>query len=780
MLIAFKDNLTENGGIRKNAIPALINLMSDTNGKLVPKCVSLCIISASDNASQAQLCQSGAWDILLKWLQEALKEDHQSFLIELLNVYLNLPVRFENLTQNVCPKLINSLAKRSENKAVKSAAGEIVKKWKEVISRETRREGNVEPPVKKKRPESDGKVDVTETEQNATAKDSKKRRSTVKMPPTVMRTAGIEDSVEQFTPKSRSEVLSKKSKHDSTEKTTPSLPIESFHQKITVVPTEPKKRKPFLPDCHFLLASYGLHESSNFINSLTTTTQPVVRKKRKIPKPEVPVTSEVVNDQNQVRVKSEAPTEEEMDTSASATSDTEPLKKSSLANFTNFILEKKTKKRVTWAPEDKLQAVSFFEVDENERVNVNRISLAEIRQKELSLERQLFRRHEEIEIKDAKWQTPVPLELTIIVEPGCKSVERQLQRERERYVLQAIYFTRESIPPSPEEPEKEEFESASAVEIPLEDVCLLGGRRNFLGSLFSYLIAFLVYSLINKNPAFLNPFHFILVEALAGWTVFLYIHSSVRVKLLHAKEHPSEREDLLIIKDQGDGKAKVSLNPEVADLVQSLVYSFNPTCEAPTPLTQLPPTTTSASEARSLPTLPETLAPNNDMPKPVYSGAPMISGDDAQMEVRVNKSVSPSDNHPVSEMSPSPSFMPDRVPVMPGRPRGPPPHRPPPTDVRGPLFPPHRPPFPPERGPMPRLPPPPPPNFVGRPPFRGHPPHMFGGGRPPVGGPRGGGLRRGGGGHRGEQVCKFFQQGTCRNGANCSFLHPGFPSKPGW
>uniref|UniRef100_A0A0X3NV58 Serine/threonine-protein phosphatase 1 regulatory subunit 10 n=1 Tax=Schistocephalus solidus TaxID=70667 RepID=A0A0X3NV58_SCHSO len=709
LLIAFKDNLTENGGIRKNAIPALINLMSDTNGKLVPKCVSLCIISASDNASQAQLCQSGAWDILLKWLQEALKEDHQSFLIELLNVYLNLPVRFENLTQNVCPKLINSLAKRSENKAVKSAAGEIVKKWKEVISRETRREGNVEPPVKKKRPESDGKVDVTETEQNATAKDSKKRRSTVKMPPTVMRTAGIEDSVEQFTPKSRSEVLSKKSKHDSTEKSTPSLPIESFHQKITVVPTEPKK------------PSYGLHESSNFINSLTTTTQPVVRKKRKIPKPEVPVTSEVnsvSDDQNQVRVKSEAPTEEEMDTSASATSDTEPLKKSSLANFTNFILEKKTKKRVTWAPEDKLQAVSFFEVDENERVNVNRISLAEIRQKELSLERQLFRRHEEIEIKDAKWQTPVPLELTIIVEPGCKSVERQLQRERERYVLQAIYFTRESIPPSPEEPEKEEFESASAVEIPLED--------------------------------------------------------------LHAKEHPSEREDLLIIKDQGDGKAKVSLNPEVADLVQSLVYSFNPTCEAPTPLTQLPPTTTSASEARSLPTLPETLAPNNDMPKPVYSGAPMISGDDAQMEVRVNKSVSPSDNHPVSEMSPSPSFMPDRVPVMPGRPRGPPPHRPPPTDVRGPLFPPHRPPFPPERGPMPRLPPPPPPNFVGRPPFRGHPPHMFGGGRPPVGGPRGGGLRRGGGGHRGEQVCKFFQQGTCRNGANCSFLHPGFPSKPGW
>ncbi|KAL7060466.1 hypothetical protein AAHC03_010284 [Spirometra sp. Aus1] len=710
LLVAFKDNLTENGGIRKTSIPALINLMSDTNGKLVPKCVSLCIISASDNASQAQLCQSGAWDILLKWLQEALKEDHQSFLIELLNVYLNLPVRFENLTQNVCPKLINSLAKRSENKAVKSAAGEIVKKWKEVISRETRREGNVEPPIKKKRSEPEGKVEVTDTEPNSAAKDPKKRRSTVKMPPTVMRTAGIEEAVEQFTPKSRSEVLSKKSKHDSTEKPTSSLPIESFHQKITVVPTEPRK------------PSYGLHESSNFINSLTTTTQPVVRKKRKIPKPEPPLASEansVSDDQNQIKVKPEAPVEEEMDTSASTTSDTEPLKKSSLANFANFTLEKKTKKRVTWAPEDKLQAVSFFEVDENERVNVNRISLAEIRQKELSLERQLFRRHEEIEIKDAKWQTPAPLELTILVEPGCKSVERQLQRERERYVLQAIYFTRESIPPSPEEPEKEEFESTSAVEIPLED--------------------------------------------------------------LHAKEHPSEREDLLIIKDQGDGKAKVSLNPEVADLVQSLVYSFNPTCEVPTPLTQLPPTTTSASETRSPPAAPETPALNSDIPKPVYSASPVTSGGEDQLEARADKNPPPTDGHSVPEMPPAPSFVPDRAPIGQGRPRGPPPpHRPLPGDMRGPPFPPHRPPFPPERGPMSRLPPPPPPNFVGRPPFRGHPPHMFGGGRPPVGGPRGGGPRRGGGGHRGEQVCKFFQQGTCRNGANCSFLHPGFPSKPGW
>lgn len=43
-------------------------------------------------------------------------------------------------------------------------------------------------------------------------------------------------------------------------------------------------------------------------------------------------------------------------------------KKSSLASFTPFTVDnKKPKKRVTWAPEDKLQDISYFEVDETER-----------------------------------------------------------------------------------------------------------------------------------------------------------------------------------------------------------------------------------------------------------------------------------------------------------------------------------------------------------------------------------------------------------------------------
>ncbi len=92
--------------------------MSDTNGKLVPKCISLCIISASDGAVKSQICETAAWDILLKWLQEADKEENYSFLIELMAVYRDLPVDLDQLTKNVCPKLIKSLSKKSDNEGM--------------------------------------------------------------------------------------------------------------------------------------------------------------------------------------------------------------------------------------------------------------------------------------------------------------------------------------------------------------------------------------------------------------------------------------------------------------------------------------------------------------------------------------------------------------------------------------------------------------------------------------------------------------------------------------
>lgn len=92
------------------------------------------------------------------------------------------------------------------------------------------------------------------------------------------------------------------------------------------------------------------------------------------------------------------------------------------------------------------------------------------------------------------------MELIILVEPGSKSVERQIQLERERYVLQTIYFSKETVPTSAEEPEKEEFEAKLAIEIPLEDVCLLPPFPQIPGY---FLSIYLERMLFKINSSFL-------------------------------------------------------------------------------------------------------------------------------------------------------------------------------------------------------------------------------------------------------------------------------------
>ena len=60
-------------------------------------------------------------------------------------------------------------------------------------------------------------------------------------------------------------------------------------------------------------------------------------------------------------------TNSEVEGSSSSPSDPDASKKSSISIFPAFTVDKKPKKRVTWAPEDSLQQISYFEVDETER-----------------------------------------------------------------------------------------------------------------------------------------------------------------------------------------------------------------------------------------------------------------------------------------------------------------------------------------------------------------------------------------------------------------------------
>lgn len=221
----------------------------------------------------------------------------------------------------------------------------------------------------------------------------------------------------------------------------------------------------------------------------------------------------------------------------------------------------------------------------------------------------------------------------------------------------------------------------------------------------------------------------------------------------------------------------MSLNPEVADLVKSLALNID-SVKGPT------------NSQLTLTTPPTSMNPDSSISPPVHFNPTPIGPTPSDINT------SPNNHHPQlqdnmehSECMPHPMDMgpPPRMPCPPYMPGecGPPPPGPgngmrplrgggPPRPRIGDPY--HHP-----RFPQSDMAPLPPPHFARFPmshqPFRSPPPSMYAPGRPPMNAPPRGIISRRGG--RPEPICKFFQQGNCRNGNNCHFFHPGYP-QPNW
>lgn len=128
------------------------------------------------------------------------------------------------------------------------------------------------------------------------------------------------------------------------------------------------------------------------------------------------------------------------------------------------------KKSVRW--QENLEDVKFFVLDETERVNVTK-TFTDMKQMERFGERENFLMARKLQNEDNMTeQTPwMPLLEVEDVPPfgEVKSKEKAAQLERERTVLQALYFHHAMIPDTSSEPDLEPHKLTDPVLIPLED-----------------------------------------------------------------------------------------------------------------------------------------------------------------------------------------------------------------------------------------------------------------------------------------------------------------------
>ena len=144
----------------------------------------------------------------------------------------------------------------------------------------------------------------------------------------------------------------------------------------------------------------------------------------------------------------------------------------------------KRNKRIQFKKDSEIVSIRYFELDEEERVNVNKLKFENMRKFELNMEKAALKSKnsmdEETDID--KWTKPIAITVDnrAAFTYGHASKEKDIQFNREKTVLAAFLFSKETIPDTPTEPDATSVMFSPAdkpTHIPLDDLSAEGDNN---------------------------------------------------------------------------------------------------------------------------------------------------------------------------------------------------------------------------------------------------------------------------------------------------------------
>uniref|UniRef100_A0A674ED40 Serine/threonine-protein phosphatase 1 regulatory subunit 10 n=1 Tax=Salmo trutta TaxID=8032 RepID=A0A674ED40_SALTR len=454
----------------------------------------------------------GGYKLLNTWLTYSKTSTNTPLLQLILLTLQKLPLTVDHLKQNNTAKLVKQLSKTGETEELRKLSAGLVDGWMATIRSQS---VSATSPADKKRKKEEGKVPVREVKAadgGKAAEEERKREKPKAHAPShaKIRSIGLEmDAPTPVLVKKPPVALQLGDKYNIKPAQVlkrPSFgpldapPVEKKYKPLNTTPNQTKEIKVKIIPAQPL-------EGTGFLDALNSAPVPGIKIKKKKgkegrdPKAVSPTSNKgkppYLSPQGGAKplspetqtVSTTPPHEVPVDLEQPGTPvpaddpeamDTGSEKPNALAEprgeeDSQLTKKGKKKKSVRWAEEEQLKEYFYFDLDETERVNVNKVKdFGEAAKREMMMDRHTFemaRRlsHDSMEER-VPWSLPRPLALTgPLVNAGANSTERLTQRDRETGILQEIFLTKESVPDSPHEPEPEAYEPMPPRLIPLDE-----------------------------------------------------------------------------------------------------------------------------------------------------------------------------------------------------------------------------------------------------------------------------------------------------------------------